>query len=375
MPSSVDPTIAPLFESIKLNALELPNRIVMAPMTRQHSPGNIPGDDVVEYYKSRAAGGVGLIITEGTIIDHPQASAYENVPAFYGDALEGWKKVVDAVHAAGGKIAPQIWHTGPLRRPGISPNPSLPGIGPSELTEGGKVVVAKATVRDIDNIVQAFGKAAADAKRLGFDAVEIHGAHEYLIDAFLWEKLNDRDDAYGGSLEKRGRLAAEAVSAVRSAVGKDFPVIFRFSQWKQQDYKAKLARTPEELERLLLPISEAGVDVFHASVRRFWMPEFETGPETLSALTKKITGKPVITVGSVGIGYEFLGDSMQDFHDPFRNPNNVDEAAKRLSAGDFDLLAAGRALLNEPAWANKLREGRRNEIRPFAEEALANLVR
>ncbi|HEY3332620.1 MAG TPA: NADH:flavin oxidoreductase [Capsulimonadaceae bacterium] len=374
MPFATDPAVAGLFQPFTLGPLELRNRIAMAPMTRCFSPGNIPGPDVAAYYKSRAEGGVGLIITEGTFINHPQANGYPNVPAFYGKALEGWKKVVDEVHSVNGKIAPQIWHTGPARRPGIEPDPSLPGIGPSEVVVDGKVVVAKATKQDIDDIVAAFGQAAADAKATGFDAVEIHGAHEYLIDAFLWEKTNTRDDEYGGSLENRGRLAIEVVKAVRAAVGPDFPVIFRFSQWKQQDYTAKLANNETDLARVLLPISKAGVDIFHASVRRFWAAEFETGPETLAQLTKRITGKPVITVGGIGIGTEFRGDSTQVATDPFRNPNNIVEVSRQLVEGNFDIAAAGRALLNDPQWPNKLQFGKRSEIRPFADEALKSLV-
>jgi 2,4-dienoyl-CoA reductase-like NADH-dependent reductase (Old Yellow Enzyme family) len=371
---STDSEVAPLFQPFQLGALHLANRIAMAPMTRCFSPGNIPGKDVAEYYKSRAVGGVGLIITEGTIINHPQASAYPNVPAFYGKALDGWSQIADAVHSADGKIAPQIWHTGPSRRPGIEPNPLKPGIGPSEVVVDGVIVVARATKQDIDDIVGAFAEAASDAKRLGFDAVEIHGAHEYLIDAFLWDKTNARDDEYGGSIENRTRFAVEVVRAVRAAVGKDFTIGFRFSQWKQQDYHAKLAYNKIDLARVLLPISDAGVDIFHASVRRFWAPEFVGGPETLAQLTKEITGKAVIAVGSTGISYEFRGDPNTKISDPFLNPDNVDEAAREASAGYFDILAVGRALLNDPNWANKVRTGHRSEIIPYNDESLKILV-
>jgi 2,4-dienoyl-CoA reductase-like NADH-dependent reductase (Old Yellow Enzyme family) len=374
MSTIIDPKVASLFQPFELGSLTLANRIAMAPMTRCFSPGNIPGQDVAEYYKSRAIGGVGLIITEGTIVNHPQASAYPNVPAFYGKALDGWKNVVDTVHAAGGKIAPQIWHTGPSRRAGIEPNPELPGIGPSEVVIDGQVVVQKATKQDIADIVGAFAAAAGDAKRLGFDAVEIHGAHEYLIDSFLWEKTNTRDDEYGGSLENRTRFAVEVVKAARAAVGEGFPIIFRFSQWKQQDYHAKLGYTKEDLARVLTPISDAGVDIFHASVRRFWAPEFEGSPDTLALVTKQITKKAVITVGSLGLSYEFRGNPDTKKTDPFLDPNNVDEAARELSAGNFDIIAAGRVLISDPEWANKLREGRRSEIIPYNDEALKTLV-
>lgn len=375
MPATQDPRVAPLFRPLKIGKLELANRIAMAPMTRGYSPGNVPGDDVARYYRSRAEGGVGLIITEGTFVDHPHANGYPRVPAFYGAALDGWRKVVDEVHAAGGKIAPQIWHTGPSRRPGVEPDPSLPGVGPSEIRENGQLVVRKASARDLADIVASFGRAARDAKAVGFDAVEIHGAHEYLIDAYLWEKTNPHNDGYGGSLEKRTRLAVEVVKAVRAAVGPDFPVIFRFSQWKQQDYRAKLANSVDELSRVLGPISRAGVDIFHASTRRFWEPEYPGSPETLAALTKKITGKPVIAVGSIGLGYEFRGEATpSEAADPLRNPNNVDEAARQLTDGWFDIAAVARVLLSDPAWPNKLKEGRRSDIAPFTDDAFKSLV-
>jgi len=121
-----------LFTPFRYGPLELANRIVMAPMTRNKSPGNIPGEDVVEYYRRRAAGGVGLIITEGTCIDHIAASGYPDVPYFHGEErLEGWRKVVEAVHAEGGKIAPQLWHCGGMRRAGTPPEGDVNGYTPS----------------------------------------------------------------------------------------------------------------------------------------------------------------------------------------------------------------------------------------------------
>lgn len=122
-----------LFKPFHLGALELPTRVVMAPMTRSFSPGGVPNSKVIEYYRRRAAAGVGLIITEGTTVDHVASNGYPNVPQFFGEApLAGWKKVVDAVHAEGGKIVPQLWHVGSVRRIGTEPDASVPGYGPSE---------------------------------------------------------------------------------------------------------------------------------------------------------------------------------------------------------------------------------------------------
>ena len=256
--------------------LTLPNRIVMAPMTRQRSPGGIPGPDVAAYYRRRAEGGTGLIITEGTTVDDPVSSMSVDVPNFFGASLEGWRRVVDEVHAAGGKIAPQLWHVGMARsQKGTVWHPEQPSIGPSGLVRPGKPGGEAMSVERIGKVVDAFARAAADTRALGFDALELHGAHGYLIDQFLWAGTNGRTDDYGGSLERRLRFAVEIVAAVRSAVGPDFPMILRLSQWKQQDFSAKLAETSEALTRLLTPLSDAGVDIFHCSQRRFWEPEFE----------------------------------------------------------------------------------------------------
>ncbi|MDU5949101.1 MAG: NADH:flavin oxidoreductase, partial [Paenibacillus macerans] len=297
---------AALFKPFEGGRLKLDNRIVMAPMTRSFSPDGIPGPNVAGYYRRRAENGVGLIITEGTLINHPAAGADHDVPHFYGEAaLEGWARVVREVHEAGGKIAPQIWHTGTAREREKFPDSDADPIGPSGLSLTGERVSEPLTVSEIKELVQAYAQAAADAKRIGFDAVELHGAHGYLIDQFFWEATNKRTDEYGGDLVGRTRFAVEVIEAVRAAVGPDFPIIFRFSQWKPVDYSAKLAAAPEELERFLAPLSAAGVDIFPASTRRFWEPEFAGSDLNLAGWTRKLTGKPAITVGSVGLNSEF----------------------------------------------------------------------
>ena len=362
-----------LFKPFTLGNLELSNRIVMAPMTRNFSPKGVPNQGVVDYYRRRAESGVGLIITEGTVVDHAAANGYPNVPYFHGEeSLAGWKKVVDAVHAAGGKIAPQLWHVGNVRRLGTDPDGDVPGYGPMEKVKDGKVLVKGMTQQDIDDVVAAFAKAAKDAKDVGFDAIELHGARGYLIDQFFWEGTNQREDQYGGSMENRGRFAVEIIKAVRAAVGADYPIIFRFSQWKQQDYTARLAPTPELLEQFLAPLADAGVDIFHCSQRRFWEPEFESSELNLAGWTRKITGKPCITVGSVGLDGEFLQFMVNT--DKVAQTANIDGLLERLEADEFDLVAVGRALLVDPQWADKVREGRFEDIAPFSREALKTLV-
>ena len=362
-----------LFEPFRLGNLELPTRVVMAPMTRSFSPGGVPNSKVIEYYRRRAAAGVGLIITEGTTVNHPAANGYPNVPRFYGeDALAGWKKVVDAVHAEGGRIVPQLWHVGNVRKLGTEPDGDVPGYGPMEKLKDGKEVVHGMTQADIDNVIAAFAQAARDAQSIGMDGVEIHGAHGYLVDQFFWEGSNQRTDGYGGSLANRSRFAIELIKAVRAAVGPDFPIILRFSQWKQQDYSARLVQTPEALGEFLQPLSDAGVDIFHCSTRRFWEPEFDGSDLNLAGWTRQLTGKPTITVGSVGLDGEFLQFMVNT--DKVAKPADLGALLTRLNNQEFDLVAVGRALLVDPDWAVKVRDGHQEDILPFSREALMKLV-
>lgn len=360
----------PLFTPFKLHNLELRNRTVMAPMTREFSPDGIPGQDVADYYRRRAEGGTGLIITEGTTVNDPVASMSQRIPEFHGEAaLAGWKKVVDGVHAANGKIFPQLWHVGTARDPRKVANPDIPSAGPSGLLKPGKQIAEPMTTEHIERVIQAFADAATDAQKLGFDGVEIHGAHGYLIDQFFWEGTNQRTDAWGGSMAKRGRFAVEIIKAVRAATSPDFPIMFRYSQWKQQEYSARLAESPQRLLEFLAPLADAGVDIFHCSTRRYWEPEFEGSELNLAGWTKELTGKPTVTVGSVGLNDDFFGS----FSGKSSETRAFDDLIERLVRSEFDLVAVGRALLQDPQWANKVREDRLNELAPFTAEALGSL--
>ena len=365
--------LGPLFEPFEDKSLKLRNRVAMAPMTRNFSPGNVPGDNVVDYYRRRAEGGVGLLITEGTTVNHKAANGYPDVPAFHGDnALAGWKKVVDAVHEAGGAIFPQLWHVGAVRKEGMEPDASVPGYSPSGLYAPGKPNGKAMTKDDIQDVIKAFADAAQDAKALGFDGVELHGAHGYLLDEFLWEGTNQRTDEYGGSMENRLRFVVELVEAVRFAVGPEYPIMLRFSQWKMQDYDARLANTPEELEQLLMPLVDAGVDIFHASTRRFWEPEFEGSNLNLAGWTQKITGKPTMSVGSVGLTEDFISGTFASKQEAVQQ-SGIDELVERMNNHEFDLVAVGRALLQDPEWLVKLKDGRGDDIEPFAKKSLSKL--
>ncbi|WP_312595010.1 NADH:flavin oxidoreductase [Brevundimonas sp.] len=359
-----------LFRPFTVKGLTLPNRIVMAPMTRSFSPNGVPTSDVAGYYRRRAEGGVGLIVTEGTVIERPAARNDVNVPVFHGEALPQWKTVVEEVHAAGGLIAPQIWHVGSARGQGAEWEPLGKVDSPSGMTAPGKAKFEPMTEEDVADVIAAFGRSARAARDLGFDAVEIHGAHGYLIDQFFWGGLNAREDRWGGAtIADRARFGVEVVKAVRDGVGQDIPVILRLSQWKQQDYAARIAETPDQMSEWLSPLSEAGVDVFHCSQRRFWEPEFDGSDLNFAGWAKKLTGKPTITVGSVGLDGEFIAA----FGGEASQPASLDGLLRRLEAEEFDMVAVGRALLADPQWVAKVRDGRTDELQNFERSALMSL--
>ncbi len=344
----------------------------MAPMTRSFSPGGVPTADVAAYYSRRAAAEVGLILSEGTVIDRVSSSNDPNIPHFYGDkALAGWKEVINSVHHAGGSMGPQIWHMGIMDNHQSGWLPSAPFEGPSDLNRPGFSNGVAMTPADIEEAIKAYGKAAAAAKRLGFDCVEVHGAHGYLIDQFFWQETNNRTDNYGGkTLAERTRFAMEVIKEVRKQVGADFTIILRLSQWKPADYTFQLAKTPQDMDSWLQPLVDAGVDIFHCSQRRFWEPEFEGSDLNFAGWAKKITGKPTITVGSVGLSGEFLAA----FKGESSEPSSLEELMRRMDRGDFDLVAVGRPLLADSKWVQKIREERNAELKGFSRAALMQLL-
>lgn len=357
-----------LFAPVTIARLTLANRLVMAPMTRRMSPAGIPGAEVTAYYRRRAEGGVGLIITEGTGIADPAALAEANVPEFHGAALDGWAQVVAEVHAGGARIFPQLWHVGSARRPAQTGAPDVPAVSPSGLFAPDEPNGEPLTEARIAAIIAAYGNAAAAAQRIGCDGIELHFAHGYLVDQFLWGPTNRRADRWG---ETRWLMAREVVAQCRRAVGPDFPIALRFSQWKQQDYAARLFGTPGELEAFLAPMVDAGADIFHCSTRRFWEPEFPGSAMNLAGWTKQLSGKPVITVGSVGLDADFLTTRVGD--DPLADAARLDRLEDMLARGEVDLVAVGRALIGDAAWGNKVREGRMDAVRPFTRADLAAL--
>jgi 2,4-dienoyl-CoA reductase-like NADH-dependent reductase (Old Yellow Enzyme family) len=344
--------VSPLSEPLELAGLPLQNHYAMAPMTRQFAIDGVPGEDVVAYYTRRAPS-LGLIITEGVYIEEPSAGTSANVPHIYGEAaLDGWKAVIESVHGLGAKIIPQLWHLGAARQAGAPPVAEAPVVSPSGIDGQGNIVGDPLSKAQMANIAQAFAQAALNAQKTGFDGVEIHGAHGYLLDQFMWHVTNRRSDEYGGPIENRVRFPAEVVAAIRKAVGPDYPIVFRFSQWKGGAYDARLAGDPRELEAYLLPLAEAGVDIFHISTRRFPVAEFPGASLSLAGWVKQLTGKPTIAVGSVGVPYAF-----HDENGPQADNLSLARVMEAYTRGEFDVLAVGRALLADPYFVVKLSDG------------------
>lgn len=363
-----------LFSPCRLNGVELPNRIVMAPMTRSMSPGGVPTAEVAAYYRRRAERGVGLIITEAAGVARPASVNEPDVPLFHGEiALQGWKLVVDEVHAAGGRIMPQLWHVG--RKPsnlGRDWTPPVPYESPSGLALNGELVGVPMSDADVADTIAAFAQAAVDAERLGFDGIELHGGHNYLINQFFSADLNRRTDIFGGeTLIERSRFAIEILKAIRQQVSPTFPVLFRWSQWKPHDFDARLADTPQAMGAWLNALAEAGTDAFDCSQRHYWDPAFpEIDPQmNVAGWTKKLTGVPTIAVGSVGLS----GDVYATLAGKTFRPAPLDPLFDRLERGEFDLVIVGRSLLNDPAWAEKVRAGETQGFADFSPEALTRL--
>ena len=217
-----------LFENFSLGPVALTSRIVMAPMTRSRALGNLPNDLMVTYYQQRAS--AGLLITEATQVS-PRGIGYPNTPGIHTpEQAAGWRKVTDAVHAAGGKIFLQLWHVGRISHPSMQPEGALP-VAPSAIAAQGQLYTASGMqsfvtpraleLDEIPGVIAEFVSGAKYAKDAGFDGVELHGANGYLLDQFLRDGTNHRTDAYGGTVEKRARLLVEVTEAVAAVWGAD----------------------------------------------------------------------------------------------------------------------------------------------------------
>jgi 2,4-dienoyl-CoA reductase-like NADH-dependent reductase (Old Yellow Enzyme family) len=382
--------VAALFEPVRIGALELKNRVVMAPMTRSFcGEAGVPGPDVVRYYAARAAGGTGLIFTEATVVDMGPARGYRGVPGLCTDAQEAaWRAVVDAVHAAGGRIIVQLWHCGRLSHPratgGAQP------IGPSALTAPNvymdvadpstfdghlTYVEPRAMTRaDIVAVTAEFAAAGRRARRAGFDGILFHSASGYLIQQFFNADSNRRTDEYGGDTAARARFACELLGAVRAEVGPDFPLLMGLSQFAVNDFTWVTWPDAADLAITVNALKAAGADGFHVAGYRIETPAFDEKADPaghgLAWHVRHISDLPTVAVG--GVTYTAgIGESLMGLETAIADPA---DAAHFIEQGDADLIAVGRAMIANPDWAQKVRTGRWRELRGFTRELLAELT-
>ncbi len=332
-----------LFSPIKIGDLEIPNRSVMPPMgCHLENRDATVSDANIAYISRQASGGIGLVITEITAV-HPTGAI--GIGVWDDSFIPGLTKVAEAIHQGGAKAAMQLHHSGRENYIGLKKGYAL---GPSALPSLVYGMAPKEMTKDeIKMIIESFGQAAVRAVKAGFDAVEIHGAHGYLLTQFLSAISNQRTDEYGGDFKSRARFMIEVVREVRKNVGAKFPVMLRLSV---EEY-IRGGFTSEDTQTIIPDLVEAGVDVFHASVGTHGSPggvtsappEFEPGWNVGRAQKiKEVTDRPVIAVGR------------------FSDPRLAD---KFIAEGAADMIAFGRQQLADPDFLNKAKAGQYDQIR------------
>ena len=328
-----------LFDPIRVGELELANRVVMAPLTRNRAaPGQVPSDLAVEYYRQRAS--AGLIITEASQIS-PEGQGYIDTPGIHNAAqVAGWRRVADAVHAAGGRIVIQLWHVGRISHVSLQPNGQPPVSSTAQRADAktflGTGFVPVSTPRalrtdEIPAVVARYRDAARCAMEAGFDGVEVHGANGYLIDQFLRDSINDRTDRYGGSIENRVRLLLEVMQAVAGAIGggrtglRLSPVTPSNDAGQDSDPQALFEHAVGELAPLRLAFVEV-VEGQTAGARDF-------APFDYAALRARFNGAWVVNNG-------------------YQRQMALDAVA----SGAADLVSFGRPFIGNPDLVRRLRE-------------------
>jgi 2,4-dienoyl-CoA reductase-like NADH-dependent reductase (Old Yellow Enzyme family) len=360
-----------LFTPQRIGSLVLRNRFVMPGMQRGFMSDGSPTPKMVEYMRRCAAGGVGLIISESTSPDHPSAYWQPIMGRLEAGTLAAWRPVVEAVHGEGAAFVLQLWHPGAMRKVAAGhPLAGYPALSPSGLIQAGRPHGRAMTRQDLQELKLAYVRAAERAQRLGADGVEVHSAHGYLLDQFLWAQTNQREDEYGGqSLAERARYSAEIVAAIRAAVGPDFVISYRFSQFKEVDYGAVVADSPKDLKDMLTLLRARGVDLFNVSSRRFHKPEWPDSehPEfTIAEWAKSMTDAVVMTCGSVGVNVEMFANLFDD-EEPseLTLERDLQFLADRVRRGTLDLVGVGRMHIANNDFVSKVREGRYRELALF----------
>jgi len=342
-----------VFEPTNIGRMQLKNRIVMPPMgTNYAEAGGAVSQRMLDYYEARARGGVGLVIVEGSAPSLRCTTSLQASPSYQaslGDDkfIPGWRKLTDAAHKYNARIAIQIMHATLENWDG-----KVVQVGPSPLIVPARVMGVlgepphELTVEEIVERAKWFASAARRAKEAGFDGVEVHGAHQYIVAAFLSSATNQRKDKYGGSVENKARFLVEIIQAIRQEVGPDFPVWVRFNA---QEWGVENGITIEETKQMVPLAVDAGAQALHVSaygagsyITTAPIPDTPGFLVPLAEEVKKLTNVPVIAVGRLDLE---LGEKI-------------------LEEGKADLIAIGRRLLADPDLPNKVAEERLNEVIP-----------
>jgi len=364
-----DTTLDGLFTPLALDGVTLRNRFVMPAMQIGFTENCGPSPRTIDYLRGRSEGGAGLIFSESCAPDHPSGYWQAAFCVMNPQTRGRWAELTEAIKGAGAAFAVQLWHPGGQRRPieGFA-HADAPTLSPSGLIqaerEGGRAM----TRDEMDDLADTFVRAAEDAKSIGADGVELHCAHGYLMDQFLWAETNTREDGYGGpAVADRARYPLAVAAAIRQAVGKDFLVSLRFSQFKEVDYGARVFETPEELAEFGALARAAGVSMLNVSSRRFGKPEWPDRDPTLgiAGWAKRLTHLPIMTTGSIGLSTDIFAD-LFDGEDPgLRIAADLAELGRRFNAGEFDMVGVGRMHIANADFVTKVRDGRFDELRLY----------
>ncbi len=340
-----------LFRAGRVGHLAVPNRIVFAATSSELADEQgFVGDDAVEYYAERARGGAGLIVVEATYVEQEGKRLHHNAMLHEDRFIPGQRRIVEAVHAAGAKIALQLNHGGRESIPAVSGSvPLAPSPLASQFTGVGDAVIPKElTLAEIERIVARFADAAVRAREAGYDAVELHGAHGYLIGEFLSPASNRREDEYGGSTEGRARFCVRLVEAIKARLGRDYPVIVRMNG---HDHVPGGLELDEAIE-IAAMLEKAGADAIsvsggvHASRPYMVIPGMSVPRGCYApygeAMRRRL-GVPVMTVGRI---------------------NTPALAEEILARGQADFICLSRALIADPYFPAKARAGRAETIAP-----------
>jgi 2,4-dienoyl-CoA reductase-like NADH-dependent reductase (Old Yellow Enzyme family) len=344
-----------LFSPFQLKNFILKNRVGVAPMTRMSSVrDSVPRQDVLDFLVRRAANNAAVVYTEAIVTDYESAQGYPGQARMTTQRqIETWQPVVQAIRQHGSVAIMQMFHCGRMAWPEV--NPANRSIGPSPLAPNqdnpltGKPypIPDEMSLFDIEHVINGFVETARGAVAAGFDGIEIHGAHGYLINQFLSSYCNQRSDSYGGSVENRFRFAREIIQAVRPVVPEDRLITFRISNWGVADPEVSLYETKDEYQQIIRMLSREPIDAISVSTYDFTQKAFGT-KENMAQITREVTDLPLMICGRI-----------------------YDRASADQALEDADIILSAKAILLNPHWVADLQAGKPMEAYTSEEANIA----